>query len=372
MKKGTKRSILVIVPAAILITAVFWWMGKGSQTAKSAGPAVASVVRHDFSSSVLATGVVRPQVGAEVRVGARITGKVESLPANIGDSVKKGQIIAELEKNDLMANVERLQAEVGVAEAKLDDAEARSQLAEIELQRQQKLLENDFTSRQEVDIAGKEAMVAKAQVDLAKKQIESANAAMREARVRLSYATITAPMDGVIGSVSTQLGENVVAGLSAPTFVTIIDLERLQVDAFVDEVDIGRVTVGQEAYFSVDTFPGKEFTGKVVAIYPKAVIQQDVVNYDVVVEITEPYKGLLRPEMTASVTILMETRQGVLALPSRAIHRENGRTVVYLAGSSGNPETRPVAVGMSDGDWIEIASGLEEGQTVLLDVPLSE
>jgi macrolide-specific efflux system membrane fusion protein len=198
--------------------------------------------------------------------------------------------------------------------------------------------------------------------------VAAKRAALAGAQARLSYATILAPISGVVASVSTQEGETVAAGLNAPTFLTIIDLARLQVDTFVDEVDIGKIKVGQTATFTVDSFPSREFTGRVVAIYPKAVIQENVVTYDVVVEITGEYDGLLRPEMTASVTIHLDARQGVLAVPAKAVRRERGKSVVYLL-NNGRPQQREIKVGWRDSQWIEIVSGLEEGQTVLLEPP---
>ena len=316
----------------------------------------------------MATGAVRPQVGAEVRVGARIAGKVERLYANIGDYVTKGQVIAQLEKADLEAAVARAQAEVEVAKARVADAKARLRLAQVEYQRQLNLVKKDFTSQQAVDRALKEKESARAGLNLAIKQLDAARAALKEAQVRLSYATITAPISGVIASVSTQQGETVTAGLRAPTFVTIIDLKRLQVDAYVDEVDIGKIQTGQKAIFTVDAFPDREFHGKVVAIYPDAVIQENVVNYDVVINITDPYEGLLRPEMTANVTIQLKRRKHVLAVPAKAVKREHGRNIVYVL-KNGRPETRIVKVGWRDGQWIEIVSDLKEGETVLLSKP---
>jgi multidrug efflux pump subunit AcrA (membrane-fusion protein) len=133
-------------------------------------------------------------------------------------------------------------------------------------------------------------------------------------------------------------------------------------------VDIGKVSPGQKAVFTVDAFPGQEFNGRVTAIYPKAVIQDNVVNYDVVLALLTPYDGQLRPDMTASVTIFLDTRPGVLAVPAQAVKREQGKTVVYLA-SADRVVSRPVKVGWKEGQWIEITSGLQEGQTVLLDGP---
>jgi len=458
-----------VLPLPLFLVAAFL-LACSDPDSPGGGPdaTTARVVRRDFASTVLATGAVRPQVGAEVRVGARISGKVERLLANIGDAVVKGQMVAELEKEDLSATVRehdaqaaearsRLGAEkregpleilhsealadearavCALAEARLHAVErerqvqvetaeaevarwvATQELAEKELARQRSLLEQDVVSQDALDKTQERFATAQAQLRVARKLLDlagvrraedlaqarmelgkakaalkvaerekdrreaaheerlklltatvaKAEAARDRARVQLSYASIRAPIAGVIGSVSTQEGETVAAGLNAPTFVTILDLSRLQVDAFVDEVDIGRVRVGLKAVFEVDAFPDREFTGEVTAIYPKAVIQDNVVNYDVVVSITENYEGLLRPEMTANVTIFLETREGVLAVPTRAIRRERGRSIIYVL-ADGGPVARPVTLGWRDGQWVEIVRGVGEGQTVLLDSP---
>jgi RND family efflux transporter MFP subunit len=369
VKKKTKRALVVSFVVIAVVVGVVWWKHASTKKdTKPAGPTTATVIRRDFSSTVLATGAVRSQVGSEVKVGARISGKVTRLFANIGDFVKQGQIIAELEKEDLMAKVERNKAELAVAEARIADLQARLKLAEAQYQRQKKLIADGFTSQDALDTATKEWTVNQAGLRLAQRQVESARAALKESQANLAYATLTAPISGVIASVSTQEGETVTAGLNAPVFVTIIDLDRLQVDAFVDEVDIGKVRVGQNAVFTVDSFPAREFEGKVVAIYPKAVIQENVVNYDTVIDITSPYDGLLKPDMTASVTIMLEARPGVLAVPAEAVKREKGKTLVYVL-TKGQTEPRQVKTGWKDGPWIEVAGGLEEGQTVLLTAP---
>lgn len=365
---------------------------------------MARVVRRDFASTVLATGAVKPQVGAEVRVGARISGKVERLHTNVGDVVKKDAVIAEVEKADLEATVAQREAEVQAAVGKLSAAqtllpkeiekaqadvtkwEASVARAERQLARQDDLLKKNFTSEQARDLAQEQLSVAEAELVSARKafelaemrlteelkqaraEVERAKAALANAKVQLSYATIIAPIPGIVGSVSTQEGETVAAGLNAPTFVTIIDLNRLQVDAYVDEVDIGKIKVGQRAVFTVDAFPDRDFEGEVVAIYPKAVIQENVVNYDVVIEITTPYVGLLRPEMTASVTIFLEARTNVLAIPVRAVKREQGRSLVWVL-RDGRAEPREVTAGWRDGQWIEVMAGVEEEESVLLEPP---
>ena len=369
MKKKSRRSIILLILLVLAASGVGWWKYASiTKNVELTGPATAQVIRRDFSSTVLATGTVKSQVGSEVKVGARISGKVIRLYANIGDFVKKGQVIAELEKEDLTARVERSKAELAVAEARIEDVEARLKLAQVQLQRHKELIVSRAVSQDSLDIAAKEFAVNQAGLRLAQRQVESAKAAVKESLANLAYATLTAPISGVIASVSTQEGETVTAGLNAPVFVTIIDLTRLQVDAFVDEVDIGKVQLGQKAVFTVDSFPAREFEGKVVAVYPKAVIQENVVNYDTVIDITSPYDGLLRPDMTTSVTILLEARQGVLAVPAEAVKRERGKTLVYVP-ANGRAEPREVKTGWKDGPWIEIAGGLKEGETVLLTAP---
>jgi RND family efflux transporter MFP subunit len=368
LKKKNRRILFIILLLACAIGASVWWYASDGKDNGPAAPATAKVVRKDFSSTVLATGAVKSQVGSEVKVGARVSGKVVRLYANIGDAAKKGQVIAELEKEDLTAKVERNRADLAVAEARIADAQARLKLAEIQYQRQTKLIVDSFTSQEAVDNAAKELAVNQAGLNLARRQAESAKAALKESEANLGYSTITAPISGVIASVSTQEGETVAAGLNAPVFVTIVDLKRLQVDAFVDEVDIGKVHEGQKAVFTVDAYPAREFEGKVVAIYPKAVIQENVVNYDVVIDITSSYDGLLKPDMTASVTIMLEARPNVLAVPAEAVNRERGKTLLYVM-TDGRAEPREVKTGWKDGPWIEIAGGVEEGETILLSVP---
>jgi multidrug efflux pump subunit AcrA (membrane-fusion protein) len=400
--KKSRLAVLLVLFGIVVVAAGWWYTHRAPGEVESA-TSTAIVARRDFSSSVLATGAVQAQVGAEVRVGARISGKVEHLYANIGDRVVKGQDVAELEKADLEALVDQRKAELELAHAKLDavdsllpteiekarcdvdECQATYELALSERNRALELEQNAI-SKGELDEAEERYSVADARLRSARKalqlattrheeeerqakaELDRAKSALKVATVQLSYATITAPIEGVIASVSTEEGETVAAGMQAPTFVTIIDLKRLQVDAYVDEVDIGKVKVGQRALFTVDAFPATEFEGKVSAIYPKAVIQDNVVNYDVVVDIETPYHGMLRPEMTASVTIFLEKRDGVLAVPAKAVQRERGQTIVYVLADS-HTEPRQIKAGWRDGQWIEVASGLQEGETVLLEPP---
>ncbi len=309
------------------------------------------VVRRDIGSSVLATGIVKPLVGAEVKVGSRVSGVVKQLRAQIGDLVEAGQIIAELDDAEFKAKLDQNMAA-------LERAEADLEYARINLERQRTLLKEDFTSLQEVDLAENANKIALAQLEQAKANVEFA-------RVQLAYTRIYAPISGVIASISTQEGETVAASLAAPTFVNLIDLKRLEVQTFVDETDIGRIRTGLETAFTVDTYPDTDFLGTVTAIYPKAVIQDNVVNYIVTVGITDVKDKILRPEMTASVTILLETRKNVLSVPTSAITRERGERFVTVL-EDGNPVRRKIKIGWKDDGYTEITSGLKEGEKVVV------
>lgn len=341
----------------------------GSKSEKDSAFETAIAKKKNLISSILATGTVRPIIGAEVKVGARISGKVVRLHANIGDRVEKNQVIAEIEQKDLEAQVAQAEANLKAAEAGIGVSRA-SLWPALSAETDYGFKDTMYFPDQGDNFAGLKVTMPLFNgqnlyaIKQAKATKEATKAALEFAKVQLSYATITAPISGVIASVTTQEGETVAAGLNAPTFVTIIDLSRLQVDAFVDETDIGRVKIGQKALFTVDTYPDKEFTGKVKAIYPKAIIQENVVNYDVVIEIDDPNIELLRPDMTTSATIYQEERKGVLVIPRAAVTKEGNSKFVFAQQSSGAFEKKTVKTGMQNGKDVEVVSGLSEGDVI--------
>ncbi|MEJ2422308.1 MAG: efflux RND transporter periplasmic adaptor subunit [Acidobacteriota bacterium] len=350
MNFGMKRiAILMMLPTGLLGLAA---CGK---SAEKAGPqALVAVKEMNLPAQVIATGTVTPRVGAEVPVGPRVSGTLKKLYVKIGDRVTKGQILGQLEEKDLRANVQR-------AEASLEAAKAAAVYSKANYKRLQALLPEGYVSEDAVDLArqGTESAVA---------NVKNAQAALDSARIQLSYGTVRAPISGIVESVSTQEGSTVAATFNAPTFVTIIDLSRLEVDAYVDEVDIGGVKGGQKATFTVDAYPNRSFQGQVEAIHPQAVIQNNVVNYDVIIGIKDKFEGILRPTMTANVTITLNTLRGALAIPLRAVHREAGRTYVLVPGEKG-PVQRPVTLGRESGDYVQAKAGLSLGDKVYVPVP---
>jgi len=360
-------AIMMLVGLSVAGTFLFRNKNNGSSSFKTV-----RVVKKNISSSVLATGSVEPMVGAEVKVGARISGKVEHLHANIGDKVEEGQVIGEIEKADLEAQVSQNEAALKAAEAGIGISKA-SLWPSVSAETDYGFKDTRYPPQKEDAFAGlKVSMPLFSGQDIyrikqSKSNKDAARAALEYAKIQLSYATIRAPISGVIASVSTQEGETVASGLTAPTFVTIINLDRLQVEAFVDETDIGKVKVGQKAVFTVDSYPNKDFEGIVSAIYPKAIIQENVVNYDVVVKIISPFKNLLRPDMTTSVTIYQEERFGVLMIPQKVIEREGGNKFVLVKMPDDTLQRKTVKTGIRSGNDIEIISGLNEGDVVVIE-----
>ncbi len=308
------------------------------------------VGRSSLTQSTVAIGTIKAKVGAEVKVGSQLSGVVSELRVNVGDKVAKGDLLALLNDEDWRARVATLKAQVASAVAELE-------YAENELARNEKM--RDLLPALTVDGLRRNLKVKQAALDQ-----ERANLA--DAEIQLGYTVIRAPVAGTIASVSTYRGETIAASLAAPTFVTIVDLDRLEVQAYVDETDIGKVLKGQRVTFRIDAFPGSELEGVVRAIYPKAQLVNNVVNYVVIIDILDKHGLVIRPEMTVHVTFILEQKDGVLSVPRSALLREDGRDeVVVRTGEAWSPRT--VKIGMQTPQRVEILSGLQAGETVLVD-----
>ena len=357
------------------------------------------VIRQDIYQKVLATGTVTLKTGAEVKIGARISGQLEKLMVRIGDIVIAGDTIATIEHEDLLARVAQFAADLRAEEARLtkirgegpleinklkaalEEINVQISLARKMLSRNQTLRKNGIVSEFVVDEADERLLVLNAKINLVKEEInleevrlqndirlqeakiEKTLAIILEQETQLSYATVTAPIDGVVAFVSTQEGETVVASMSAPTFVTLIDLKKLEVTAFVDETDIGKIKDRQKARFTVDAFPKKFFQAEIREIHPKAVIKDNVVNYEVMLEIFKKNISLLRPEMTANIVVTTGVHEDVLTIPRGAVKRSGKKSFAVMKTELALSEN-PIELGWRDGDAQEVVSGLNDGDQV--------
>jgi macrolide-specific efflux system membrane fusion protein len=312
---------------------------------------IQTVRKQDISSSVSATGIIKPQVGAEVRIGTRASGTVTDLHVNIGDYVQKGQLLAEIDASELKAKLNQ-------ALANLKYAETTLKYAKLEFKRMEKLNAKEYVSQQVLEEAKKAVEIAESQVIQEESNVDYIT-------IQLSYTKVNASISGVVGSVSTQEGETVSATFSAPTFVTIIDLDQLEVWAYIDETDIGRIEIGQAVTFTVDTYTETEFSGIVTAIYPKAEIQNNVVNYITIIKIQNQEEKILRPEMTASVNIWMQKHENVITIPAKALIRKNEKYYVSIM-QDGQAIEQEVKTGLRQNSYVEILEGLNETEKIII------
>lgn len=346
------RRVAGILPPLLFFVSLFWIGGCNApeNEAASGQAREATVTRRDISASVRATGIIKPMTGAEVRAGSRISGVVRRLYAKVGDRVEEGQLLAELDATELRSRLDQAVATVNMRRAEFEYAES-------DLRRKAELAEAGILAPSELELAQNAQRVAELRV-------REAEGNLAYSRTQLGYTRILAPISGVVASVSTQEGETVAASFTTPTFLTIIDLDRLELWAYVDETDIGRVVEGQEATFNVDTYPEIDFVGTVQSIHPDAVIENTVVNYITIISIGDRQGRTLRPEMSANVTLFLETRPNVLTVPRSAVRREGGRYLVDVM-EDGRVQAREIQVGWRDDRFTEVVQGLDEGETVL-------
>ncbi len=307
------------------------------------------VERSTLRRTVVATGVVRPVVGAEIDVGSRISGTVLDLKVRVGDTVEAGDLLAELDATGLDALIGQAKADLEVARAELAQAQSA-------FERRRRLAEEGILAPADLDLVRRD-------LDVATARVTSGGQRLRAAEINRGYARIVAPIRGVVAAVTTREGETVAASFAAPTFVTILDLERLEVRVFVDETDIGRVFVGQEATFTVDTYPDTEITATVTAVEPKAEVRNSVVNYVVVLDFETSGDVLVRPEMTAHVSLVVGEREDALTAPRDTLRRRDGRRYVSVR-RDGVWTEQEVKTGWRTDRAVEILDGLAEGDVV--------
>jgi HlyD family secretion protein len=261
------------------------------------------VDRGNVTMTVTATGTL--SAVTTVQVGSQVSGVIARLYADFNSTVKKGQMLAELDPTPFQAQVEQRQADLTQAQVQTDDTR-------IKYDRQRRLMQGGLTSQAEVD-------GAEAQYKSATAHVQQARAALSQVMTNLRYTKIISPIDGIVVDRQYDVGQTVAASFQAPTLFQIAqDLTKMQVQADVDQSDIGRVQVGQIARFNVDAYPEEEFRGRISQIRYNAQVNQNVVTYPVIIEVANP-EGRLRPKMTANVTIDVSTVQNVLRVPNAAL-----------------------------------------------------
>lgn len=332
-----------------------------------------TVTRGDIDVYCTATGTVNPLT--TVLVGTQVSGRIKSILVDYNSRVTTGQLIAEIDPAPFEAQLEQARANLLSAEASFAKAEATLKDAERDWERKRALYREGVIGRSELDKEETNLAVARSQLGVARAQLVQAQAAFTLAQTNLHYTKITAPVDGIVISRNVDVGQTVAATFQTPTLFTIAqDLSKMQINTSVDEADIGKIAVGQQARFTVDAYPDTVFTGTVTQIRNAPIVVQNVVTYDVIIGVENPDLKL-KPGMTANVSILVASLRSVLRVPNAALRfrpREESDTGVLRKDQGvwvledGRPVFRTVATGLGDSLYSEVRDdALAEGTTVI-------
>lgn len=356
-----KKALVIAAVAAIATLAV--WLLSGGKKEETITFDTAAVAPANIMNSITATGTIEPVTS--VTVGTQVSGIVSKLFVDYNSVVKKGQVIAELDKTNLMSQLNTAKTQLATAQSQLNYQTAN-------YKRYKTLFEKGLVAADDFDNA-------KLSYTQAKEQVVSAKEEVQRAQTNLGYATITSPIDGVVLSKSVEEGQTVAASFSTPELFTIAqDLTNMQVVADVDEADIGDVKEGERVTFTVDAYPDDTFEGEVKQVRQEATTTNNVVTYEVV--ISAPNADLkLKPGLTANVTIYTAERKGVLSVPSKALRFTPQKEtvgkmkIVDVANAKNKVWTlegnsivaHKVNIGMTDGTNTQIVGGIAEGTKVI-------
>ncbi len=357
-----KKKALVIAAVAAIAALAVWLLSGGKKEEKITFD-TAAVAPANIMNSITATGTIEPVTS--VTVGTQVSGIVSKLFVDYNSVVKKGQVIAELDKTNLMSQLNTAKTQLATAQSQLNYQTAN-------YKRYKTLFEKGLVAADDFDNA-------KLSYTQAKEQVASAKEEVQRAQTNLGYATITSPIDGVVLSKSVEEGQTVAASFSTPELFTIAqDLTNMQVVADVDEADIGDVKEGERVSFTVDAYPDDTFEGEVKQVRQEATTTNNVVTYEVV--ISAPNADLkLKPGLTANVTIYTAERKGVLSVPSKALRFTPQKEtvgkmkIVDVANAKNKVWTidgnsivaHKVNIGMTDGTNTQIVGGIAEGTKVI-------
>lgn len=375
--KKIKISKVWILVAIVVVLAVVAFLLSGNKKKEQVQFNTAEVAPANIVNTVSATGTIEPVTS--VTVGTQVSGIVSKLYVDYNSVVKKGQVIAELDKSNLTSELNSAKASLEQSKASLASAESSLSYQTANFRRNKALYQKGLISGNDYESARLSYQTALASVSSARDQVASAQEQVKKAQTNLGYATITSPIDGIVLSKSVEEGQTVAASFSTPTLFTIAkDLTNMQVVADVDEADIGNVKVGERVTFTVDAYPDNTFSGTVKQVRQEATTTNNVVTYSVV--ITAPNADLkLKPGLTATVTIYTQENKGVLSVPSKALRftpekeTVGGMKIKDIANAKNKVWTiegntvvaHRVNIGMTDGSHTQILSGIRRGAKVI-------
>lgn len=349
--------LLVLVGAAI--SAVWWTQSQGNTRPSLL---TTTVNRGHLEDLVTATGVLQPR--DYVDVGAQVSGQLDVIHVHLGENVKAGDLLAEIDPTVYLARVDATRAQLRNQKAQLMEREAQLTLAQVQHRRQQNLLAEEATSREAAQVAEANLRSARAQIEAISAQIQQTESTLRAEEANLEYAKIYAPMDGTVVSIDARQGQTLNTNQQAPVLMRIADLSTMTVEAQVSEADIGKLRGDMPVYFTTLGSQDRRWKSTLDRLEPTPVVENNVVLYNAVFEVPNP-EGRLMTQMTAQVFFINAKAENALLVPVTALQRFGPNVSVQVVGRNGQPEPRDVTVGVSNRVQAEIIDGLEEGDLVL-------
>lgn len=381
--KSKKISMIWVAVGVVIVIAVAAYLLSGGKKKEEVNFKTEKVAKVNILNSVTATGSIEPV--NEVTVGTQVSGIVSKIYVDYNSVVKKGQVIAELDKSNLMSQLNSAKSQLSQAQASLRSAQSDLDYQKANFNRYKTLYQKGLISANDYESARLSYQTSVQTVASRKDQVVAAQEEVSRAQTNLSYATITSPIDGIVVSKSVEEGQTVNANMSTPDLFTIAqDLTNMQVVADVDEADIGDVKKGERVTFTVDAYPNDTFEGTVTQVRLEATTTNNVVTYEVV--ISAPNADLkLKPGLTASVVIYTQESNGVLSVPSKALRYTpaketvGGRKIQDVSNAKNKVWTlegntlvaHRVNIGITDGTHTQVLSGIKEGQKVITGVDVS-
>ena len=365
-----------LLPAIIILllisAAAGGWYYLVKHKDKPAERTFAAVQRGSIEDLVTATGILQPR--DYVDVGAQVSGQLHRIHVEVGDEVKSGDLLAEIDPTLFMAKVDASRAQLRYQRALLNDRQAQLQLAQIQHQRQQNLFAAQATTEENAQNAAAAYQSAQAQIEMLMAQIEQNESTLRADEANLSYAQIFAPMTGTVVAISARQGQTINASQQAPVLMQIADLSTMTVKTRVSEADIARLQVGMEAYFTTLGGRNQRWYGSLYRIEPTPSVENNVVLYSALFDVDNSNRNLL-PQMTAQVFFVIAAAENTLLLPVTVVNTQrpsqtpaegNGApATVTVLDDKGNLVERQIRVGISNRIQVEILEGLKEGEQVV-------
>lgn len=414
-RKGRKGKVFLLLACLVLAGGAYYWSGNGDQLNQTE-PLIATVEYGDIENSIAATGSVRPK--ETVEVGAQVSGQLEVLHVEAGDTVEEGDLLAEIDASQFQSRVDSSRASLEGLQAQLESRRSSLRLSEANAERQRRLMEEDATSQQEYDSAMNQLESSRASLTQLERQIEQSEASLAIDERELEYTDVEAPISGTVTSIAMEEGRTLNASQTAPTILSIADLSIMEVATEISEADISRLQPGMEVYFTTLGNRGREWHSQLLQILPQPTTENNVVLYTGMFEVENKDRVLL-PEMTAQVYFVTSAARDVLTVPVGALtyedaagptsagsgfnrsgssggsgppqgpeppgdfpssvssvqggsgssgrgdRSENRQATVQVVNEDGTYTHREVTIGLSDRVSAEVISGLEAGEQVV-------